>query len=52
MFTPCQPPRSSNSATSRNQDAVAAASRTALAVIAFANSSIGAPLPLERMFGQ
>lgn len=43
MPTPCQPPRSSNSATSRNHSAVAAASRTAPDVIARARSGSGEP---------
>ena len=40
---PCQPSRSSNSAISRSQAAVAAASRTAPAVIAAASSGSGLP---------
>jgi hypothetical protein len=43
MPTPNQPFRSSNSATSRNQAAVAAANRTAPAVIAHASSGNGEP---------
>ena len=43
MPTPCQPPRSSNSAISRSQAAVAAANRTAPAVIAAASSGSGLP---------
>ena len=44
MPTPCQPPRSSNSATSRSHAAVAAAKRTAPAVIAGANSGSREPV--------
>ena len=56
MPTPCQPPRASNSATSRNQAAVAAASRTAPVVIARASSGSGEPdgcsvSLIELMFG-
>ncbi len=43
MPTPCQPPRASNSATSRSHAAVAAASRTAPEVIARASSGSGEP---------
>jgi hypothetical protein len=45
MPTPCQPPRTSNSRTSRSQLAVAAASRTDPVVIAAASSPSGVSSP-------